>query len=379
MPQLDGLRALAVVMVLWSHSMPVAYQYVLNTHIGFIGVQLFFVLSGFLISGILLDISKRGTSSQTKYFGLRQFYIRRFLRIFPLYYMVLLLAVLFKVPPLPDNWPWHAAYLSNFWLWDVANTKDFPVHFCGNHFWSLSVEEQFYLFWPMVILFVPKKLRLWSILVLVGVAPLFRLIMELGHLGKNPELATYLTPANLDSLGLGALLAYADRYPFIAPSRLARALLVFGLAGFILNYITGWPGVLMQTLFASLFGWLVWKASQGFGGHFGKFLQCRTVAYLGKISYGVYVIHLFALAFWYWALYAAPVPGYRVFARLHVPPGVYSHPAITLLMISIITIPLAHVSFRFYETPLNNLKRFFPYFKSGFPPAPIHRQSIGSC
>ncbi len=229
MPQLDGLRALAVIAVLWSHSVPDAYVYFLNTHVGYAGVQLFFVLSGFLISGILLDISKPGSSNQEKRFGLRQFYIRRFLRIFPLYYMVLLLAVLFNVPPLHDSWPWHAAYLSNFYYWGVGSVQGYGVHF-----WSLSVEEQFYLLWPIIILFMPKKLRLASILILVCAAPMLRLTMDLGNWGRNPNLASWLMPANLDCLGLGALLAYTDRHPFIGPSRLAKTLLVIGLTFFLL-------------------------------------------------------------------------------------------------------------------------------------------------
>ncbi len=372
MPQLDGLRALAVIAVLWSHSMPDKYVYILNTHVGFAGVQLFFVLSGFLISGILLDISKPGASSQEKRFGLRQFYIRRFLRIFPLYYMVLLLAVLFSVPPLHDSWPWHAAYLSNFYFWGVGGMEGY-----GAHFWSLSVEEQFYLLWPMIILFMPRKLRLSSILILVCAAPMFRLTMELGNWGKNPNLAAWLMPANLDCLGVGALLAYTDRFPFIAPSRLAKVLLLFGLTGFVVIYMTGWGAVFKQTLYASFFGWLVWRASRGFEGRFGAFLQCRPVACLGKISYGVYLIHVFALEFWNWALYSAAVPGYRVFARLHVPPAVYTSGAITLLMVAAITIPVALASYRFYECPLNNLKRHFPYFKSGLSPTPIRLQSVG--
>jgi peptidoglycan/LPS O-acetylase OafA/YrhL len=373
MPQLDGLRALAVAGILWSHAMPVAYISIFKSHIGHLGVQLFFVLSGFLISGILLDISNRASSSQETWFGLSRFYIRRFLRIFPLYYMVLFLAVLFKFQPLHDSWPWHAAYLSNFYSWNVGNISGY-----GAHFWSLSVEEQFYLLWPILILFAPKKLRLSCILVFIALAPLFRLIMELGHWGKNPDFAIWLMPANLDSLGVGALLAYANRNPFIAPFRLAKGLLIIGLAGFTLSYVTGWCGVLRDTLCAFSFGWLVWRASQGFDGAFGRLLQWRPIAYLGKISYGVYVIHAFATALWIWMLYAAPVPGYRVFTRLHVPSEVYLAPLITLLMTVLLTIPLASMSFRFYETPLNDLKRRFPYFKSDSSTKDVHEQRVDS-
>lgn len=84
------------------------------------------------------------------------------------------------------------------------------------------------------------------------------------------------------------------------------------------------------------------------------------------------------MVIWFWMLYSAPVPGYRVFARLHVPPEVYTRGWITLLMMALITIPMAAVSFRFYETPLNNLKRRFPYFKSGSSPARLGLQPAES-
>jgi peptidoglycan/LPS O-acetylase OafA/YrhL len=116
---------------------------------------------------------------------------------------------------------------------------------------------------------------------------------------------------------------------------------------------------MLDDVFIVFFGWLVWRAAQGFRGRFGSFLQLRPIAYCGKISYAIYVLHLlsgFALDFLLFRL-----PGYRLMERLHISPGVYNHPAVRLPLLAAITLSAAALSWKFYEGPLNNLKRFFPY------------------
>lgn len=116
MKQLDGLRALAVFAVLWTHYVPPAL-WPLGLNPGHFGVQLFFVLSGFLITGILLqERSATLSGPQTMVTALRQFYLRRFLRIFPLFYAVLLVAFLVNIPLVRESLPWHVFYLSNVYL-----------------------------------------------------------------------------------------------------------------------------------------------------------------------------------------------------------------------------------------------------------------------
>jgi peptidoglycan/LPS O-acetylase OafA/YrhL len=361
MPQLDGLRAIAVLLVVWS-DWSHHYKHSFGTHTGFLGVQLFFVLSGYLISRILIDSSSRDISGRQRGYVLRQFYIRRFLRIIPLYYMVLGLAVLLNIPPFRVTWPWHAAFLSNFHYWIFGISEGY-----GTHLWSLGVEAQFYLFWPMLMLFLPKKGRLPCILLSIFGAPLFRLVFGLMHWGDDPTLAPWLTPGSLDSLGVGALLAYAERFEFDSVPRLTNVLLGAGVAGYAAIHISQKMAAWEQTCCAAFFCWLVWKASRGFTGWLGSLLECRPMAYLGRISYGVYVIHGFALAFWYWALYDAPFSGIRVLARLHIPPQVYGSRTFIVLTIALITGGLAGVSYHFYESPINNLKRYFPYSKNSPP------------
>jgi peptidoglycan/LPS O-acetylase OafA/YrhL len=360
MPQLDGLRAIAVLLVVWSHWWP-DYAHIFGTHLGRLGVQLFFVLSGYLISGILIDSSLRDVEGTQKWFVLRQFYIRRFLRIFPIYYLILGLNVLLNVPVFRDTWPWHAAYLSNFHIWVFGIGEGY-----GAHLWSLSVEEQFYLFWPMLMLFLPKKSRPYFIVPLIVGAPLFRFVFGLMHWGKDPGLVFVLTPASLDSLGLGALLAYVERFKHGSAQRLTDVLLCVGIAGFAAIHISGKLGAFDLTCCGLCCCWLVWKASRRFTGRFGAFLECWPIGYLGRISYGVYLIHGFAFPFWFWALYSARIPGYRVLDRLHVSAQFYQGRPFTVFMMAVITFGLAVLSFQLYETPINNLKRYFPYLKNAF-------------
>ena len=137
MPELDGLRAFAFAAVAVHHWRPRHFDFPLVS-----GVHLFFVLSGFLITGILLDARTRNetSASQGVLPTLRAFYVRRFLRIFPLYYAALAIATWFDVAGLRQSWPWHASYLSNYQIF----LKNDWIGLVG-HFWTLAVEEQFYL------------------------------------------------------------------------------------------------------------------------------------------------------------------------------------------------------------------------------------------
>src|SRR5262249_15573796 len=153
-PQLDGLRAFAVGAVLIHHFFKPAR--IGGVDFALLGVWLFFVLSGFLITGILLRLRDQvDHSGYPSGFALRQFYIRRFLRIFPLYYSVLFMAATIDLGDVRDTILWHLAYISNYLF---ATRQDWGS--ITAHFWSLSVEEQFYILWPVLILFAPRRLLL---------------------------------------------------------------------------------------------------------------------------------------------------------------------------------------------------------------------------
>jgi peptidoglycan/LPS O-acetylase OafA/YrhL len=353
MPQLDGLRTLAVAAVAWSHWMG-PYQF--GFEWGLMGVNLFFVLSGFLITGILLD-SRAGTAGPAgRWFAIRQFYTRRVLRIFPLFYMTLALLALVGVRPIRQTLLWHLCYLSNVYFfrqgdWQLATSNI-------SHFWSLAVEEQFYLVWPYLMIFLPVRRLRQVVLGLIVLAPVFRVIM--GLVVPENKLASVLTIGCLDALGIGALLAYLERGSGDSRWRaggVARWLLWIGLPAWaaveVLNRLDLAPALLLtmrQTFLDMIFGWVILSGARGFKGWFGRLLQWPPIAYLGKISYGLYVFHNLTV---YGLVFAV--------RNLHAPAVILTVPWARSLSLLVLTISAAAVSWHFFEKPLNDLKRFFPY------------------
>jgi peptidoglycan/LPS O-acetylase OafA/YrhL len=353
MPQLDGLRTLAVGAVMWSHWMG---PYQLGFEWGLIGVNLFFVLSGFLITGILLESRAAAAGAAGRWFAIRQFCVRRVLRIFPLFYMTLALLALVGVRPIRQTLLWHLCYLSNVYFfrhgaWQLATSNI-------SHFWSLAVEEQFYLVWPYLMIFLPARRLRPVVLGLIVLAPVYRLIMGL-VLPEN-GLAFVLTIGCLDALGIGALLAHAQRSARSSrweAGALARWLLRLGFPAWVaievLNRVHLVPGPMLQmrqTFLDMILGWLILNGAKGFKGWFGRFLQWSPMAYLGKISYGLYVFHNLT-----------PYAVFFLVRDLHAPAVLLTVPWIHRLSLLALTISLAALSWHLYEKPLNDLKRFFPY------------------
>lgn len=294
MPQLDALRAFAVAAVLAHHYIdpPTLGP---NLKWGRLGVQLFFVLSGFLITGILIrDRDAVSVVGGRRIVVAKLFYVRRILRIFPVYYLVLLITLLVGPPDAKEQLPWLATYTYNFW---VASLGWFTKYF--SHFWSLCVEEQFYFLWPWLILFAGRG-RLGAITIAaILLAPAYRWFAL--SAGFN-WVATYVvTLSSLDSLGMGALLAIHTRGgPASAEleRRLRFTALPAGIVGYWVFLKTG--GILFDsvsdTTVALVFVWIVAATSRGFGGICGRVLEWSPVQFVGKISYGVYVYHLLVLS-----------------------------------------------------------------------------------
>ena len=347
MLQLDGLRTLAVAAVMWSHWAPERWFFGLPWGTG---VQLFYVLSGFLITGILIDNRPApGAEIGQRMRVWRRFYIRRALRIFPLFYMVLVATLLIGVPTIRATWPWHFAYASNFYYFSGHPLDPY------SHFWSLAVEEQFYLVWPFLTLLLPRRALPATIGLLILIAPVSRIVAVAGG---HALVGSRLLPTScLDALGIGALLAAAKRTPLAGgwtAKRLARACLVLGLAATVGFKLLGrrlgepyWADSLMHSGLVISYGWVVLSASSGFRGPVGAFLEHPWVLYLGRVSYGIYVFHHFM------PLLTSRLP------LQGLPPA-----AATLVVIAAntaITLVLAAVSWRLYEKPLNDLKRLVPY------------------
>jgi peptidoglycan/LPS O-acetylase OafA/YrhL len=195
MKQLDGLRAFAVLFTMITHFTRANEGWLGLIPWGQMGVRLFFVISGFLITGILL----RSRLPEDRPAELRIFYIRRFLRIFPVYYATLAVTTLVNIRPVRQTLWWHLTYLSNVYQ-IVQNPGPSPV----THFWSLAVEEQFYCIWPFLMLFLPGRYLLKAMIATVCIGPLSRLGVAVFHIDSGDGLLF----ACLDTLGMGALLAY---------------------------------------------------------------------------------------------------------------------------------------------------------------------------
>jgi peptidoglycan/LPS O-acetylase OafA/YrhL len=306
LPALDGLRGLAILPVLFAHFMRLQpttpFERLLSrgAATGWVGVDLFFVLSGFLITGILLD-AKGGE----RYF--RNFYLRRAIRIFPLYYGSLLL-VFFGLPHLHilgaaqtrdllHSQGWYWSYLANV---RIALAGSWATSFELEHFWSLAVEEQFYLVWPLVVwLLSRKRLKTVCLGAVLGSLTL-RLILRASG---QPSLVSYvLTPSHLDPLAAGAWLALVVREPGGLDWLRARIrpMLVVGTVGVVAIVATargpvlaslamlsvGYP-LLALTCAALLLGALTGPE----GSLVGRLWRSRPLGFFGRLSYGLYVLH----------------------------------------------------------------------------------------
>jgi len=346
--QLDAVRAFAVLAVVASHTLYLRGW----AENGAYGVQLFFVISGFLITGILLD-ARRATAEadQPMSVVLRAFYARRALRIVPIYYLTLGLTALIEIPGTRGTLGWNLGYLSN---WQTAFSGHWGV---AAHLWSLSVEEQFYLLWPLVVLFVPRRILPWVIGGMLAVAVTSRAVLTLAT-GMWSDGIGILTPAALDSLGLGALLALLWRSP-VRVDRVVAWLGTSGVALFVVNRFVGMPeprSVIESatSIWAPLvFVWVVHHVARGVRGPLGSILRLRPLAYVGVVSYGVYLFHLFVVPtadiFERRTGYSLPVPASHGFAQF--------------LAVTALSIAAAGLSWKLFEGPINRRKTRFPYVR----------------
>lgn len=237
--ELDGLRGIAILLVTLKHLAVNAIFFTKATHAGisvpmryerrifdagWMGVDLFFVLSGFLITGILVD-----TAGHVHYY--RNFIVRRALRIFPLYYAFLIIVLIASPSMARDDVAWFLVYLGNVHLFLINSW--FPLAVLGP-LWSLQVEEQFYLTFPWIVLKTSRKTLTRILIGSVVLALLIRIAFQLAMPGN--DFGTYsLTPSRMDALALGGLIAIALRQnPEILRHRLIPRLTVISALGFVL-------------------------------------------------------------------------------------------------------------------------------------------------
>ena len=342
-PQLDALRAIAVSLVLLQHFWPDLHPVV--WHLGHQGVRLFFVLSGFLITGLLLSARARAQADGGgRGRALGRFYVRRFWRLLPAYYAMLGLALLLDAEGIRGSDPWHLAHLSN--LYFAAHATWDP--WVANHFWSLAVEEQFYLAWPLLLMALPARALVPVAWAGVAAGPLFRLAGAL--LGWNDMAMLGLLPASLDALGAGCLLALAGgRLPAwrgLPPGAWAAAAWALLAAALVLPLAggAGVAGAVLPDLLAlPALAWTVARGAMGFGGAAGRLLEHPWPVGLGRISYGVYLWHPLVL----WAA-----------GRLGEATGLYGRASglWALLLLAPLSVLVAALSWRLLERPLLRLR-----------------------
>jgi peptidoglycan/LPS O-acetylase OafA/YrhL len=348
-PQLDALRGLAVAAVLVHHLYPQLLREASWLPAGWEGVRLFFVLSGYLITGILLRC-KAPAGGEASGLGecLRPFYARRFLRIFPAYYLTLAVAILLNFGEVRAEAPWHLLYLSN---WLIALRADWGDYV--GHLWSLAVEEQYYLVWPLLVLVVPWKRLPWLFGAFILCGPVSRALLH--GAGCDAITVQVVTTSNLDTLGMGGLLAYLHLRSAAAAARFSVIALLLGAPIFVaLRFLGLGNPVLFDLAFAGVCVFLVHHAAVGVKGPARYLLDFRPLQFLGTISYGVYLIHNFS------------APAVALVCRrtnLPFPEG----PLPRFLMLTGATLVAATLSWFLLEKPLNQLKRFFPYARRPEP------------
>jgi peptidoglycan/LPS O-acetylase OafA/YrhL len=374
---LDGVRGIAILMVLLIHfssrgwlvenSDSFAADLLVDiVFTGWTGVELFFVLSGFLITGILLD-----TRDDPHYF--RNFYARRCLRIFPLYYAVLIVVLLmttvfagllakanFKAFDAVTDTQWlHWIYASN-----IAKTIN-PDLMLGpiGVFWSLAIEEHFYLFWPAVVYLLPRRALPWACAFLIVTSNLLRGVFIYY---ENVEGAYVFTFARLDGMALGALLAWGARDltgGLVARRHLLWTAAALGLIGTLAVGV--WrrglyyqdPMVLLVGLpfIGLLCGSVVGGASIAQpGGWCHRVLGGKFLGFFGKYSYCMYLVHMpLAVVIWRLGL------GHYVFGREQTVASDIAKNGVNIVLGIAITSAIAVVSWRVLEKPALSFKRYF--------------------
>lgn len=347
---LDGLRGYAALMIIFSHMSQVTdtvvgksiYDAIDILHLGYLGVDLFFVLSGFLITRILIKEKKNGE------FSFRLFYLKRSLRIFPIYYLTILVCyLLFSLKDIA----YMATYISNFYFF--FNDIKHPLV----HTWSLSIEEHFYLLWPLLLYFIPLNLLKRYMLPTIVLIVLVSIIIAYSLLEsqKFNSILSYGTQFRILSLSIGAIFAFHENKIGKLNKRLAtRWLFVLGFIFYMLGIFSCYHAFqsISVTVFAigrlfffsicSSFFFLFVLIQESRGNTSDYLYSNKGIRYIGEISYGLYLYH------------------YPIFFFLGISKGQFEDGSISFMMnifSLVLTFFLAISSYVFIEKPIMKLKR----------------------
>lgn len=358
--QLDGIRAIAVIFVILSHWFPggIAGKFGL----GAIGVDIFFVLSGFLITRILIVERLKYELEPFAYSrlkGIKNFIVRRSLRIFPIYYLLLFMLVIFtkQFPnPVSQDWEWYFFYLQNILFFINQAWPGGKL----SHLWSLAVEEQFYFFWPWLIMFVSQKwmLKLMIFSFLIGIASVYYLTKIDGD-----AMAEVSTPTCMQAFAAGGILAYFHvkkesefhklKYHFLIPGLISFAYLILGLNGFLPLLVD--LRTIISIFMVGLISAILINPNSLFPS---KILGNPVLVFLGKISYGVYLFHNFIPILLNSLLHLLGKKNIVIFFLLYNPN--LDKQSILFYFISfIILLIISITSFYLFESKIQKFKKYF--------------------
>ena len=290
-PEIETLRAIAVLMVLVSHFIPTESEYYVPYM--WYGVQLFFTISGFLITYILIGNIQSGDLTRKKI--IKNFFIRRILRLFPIYYLFVIaffiLRNVFSIYIWKNEYNWYFfTYLQNMYFFNQG-----ALNSSFSHLWSLGVEEQFYLVWPFILVFFNKKRLplLFSTFISISIFTM----VAFSHV---PEIGV-LTSSNLHTLGIGALIAYfyfykLDSNLYHKVLKYRYIALLISLSGLLFTLTIGINSLRTNILFREIFlmltsGLIVFNSIVGWPNNLNFFFKSKVLMQIGKISYGIYLYH----------------------------------------------------------------------------------------
>ncbi len=334
-----------MIAICWDHWCPTTWPRIFPFEIF---LFFFLVLTGYLITGSLLRERdrKEARGGAWKLEGLKTYQIRRGLRILAPYYAAIALAWLVWAPDMHAAFGWYLLHLSNI---HMATLVDWPPG--TNHFWSLAMQQQFYLIWPFVIWFVPKRWLPAAILFFAAIGPASRFADSYFlEWFKRPGILTW---ANFDYFGIGGLLALAVHRGMSLESPLLRWLAVLGFSCYVAifaSHALGGPTFglrpLQQTFLSIGLCGFIAAGYVGFRGPLGKFLENPRLQRIGEVSYGIYLFHNLA------PLVAGKILPFFWFGPFDSTLG----GVIRIPVYAAVTWGLTLASWRWIEAPLQNIR-----------------------
>ena len=354
-PALDGLRGLAILLVISFHYLPLTGKF----NLGWSGVDLFFVLSGFLITGKLLD-----SIISPGYFS--HFYRNRILRIFPVYYLTLILfftAVFF----IAKNE--HKQVLDSYrehWLSYFTFTENWTFIFFGlpkdkylTHFWTIAIEEQFYIVWPFLIYFFRNKKKLIRLLLaVISSVVLLRIFLFFQNSSRSGSLAVIFNSfCRMDSFIMGALVSVTIRSGPMIPIQRVRLILFTSFLLVVLGTlivanakaVNPFFSTVGFTLLAVFYACLLCLTLQTGNSPFIRFLTIPFLRFCGRISYGLYIFH--------WPILLILGTKLNNWGALQMPGHQFQVNLLTLLLCLLTTFMISTVSFYYFESYFLRLKK----------------------